>query len=284
MAERPPVQQEEHSVQAQAPPARRPDAEAPRRRPGPDLPIGKVKPAYVQVSEQLRDLILSGWLQDGERLPSEDALAAQFGASRSTVREALRLLSSERLVTTVRGVNGGTFVTPPTMAGVGDFLQSSLGILLRAEAVTTADMVEVRELLEPRAAGALARAADPVSIAVLEELVAETLTASPDDNQTQQELSLRFHLHVADGCGNTMLQLLIPPIFLAARARHKPGGQPAKFWKKVGVDHQRIVAAIKSGEAELAEHEMRRHVSGVGPFYEQSKAGPSAAPREVPST
>ena len=272
------VQQDERAAPPQTP-AERPDARTARPRPGPDLPIGKVKPAYVQVSEQLRDLILSGWLQDGERLPSEDALAGQFGASRSTVREALRLLSSERLVTTVRGVNGGTFVTPPTMAGVGDYLQSSLGILLRAEAVTTADMVEVRELLEPRAAGALARTGDPVSVAILEELVAETLAASPDDNHAQQELSLRFHLHVADGCGNTMLQLLIPPIFLAARARHKPGGQPAKFWKQVGMDHQRIVAAIKSGDAELAEREMRQHVSGVGPFYEQAKGRPPTARR-----
>lgn len=273
-----PEQVEQQAAPPEAP-AEAPDVRAARPRPGPDLPIGKVKPAYVQVSEQLRDLILSGWLQDGERLPSEDALAGQFGASRSTVREALRLLSSERLVTTVRGVNGGTFVTPPTMAGVGDFLQSSLGILLRAEAVTTADMIEVRELLEPRAAGALARTGDPAHVAVLEGLVAETLAASPDDNHAQQDLSLRFHLHVADGCGNTMLQLLIPPIFLAARARHRPGGQPAKFWKQVGADHQRIVAAIKSGDAERAEQEMRRHVSGVGPFYEQTKGRPPTATR-----
>src|SRR3954469_447354 len=122
--ERAPVQQAE---KAAPPPAELADVLAARPRRGPDLPIGKVKPAYVQVSEQLRDLIVSGWLHEGERLPSEDALAGQFGASRSTVREALRLLSSERLVTTVRGVNGGTFVTPPTMAGVGDYLQSSLG-------------------------------------------------------------------------------------------------------------------------------------------------------------
>src|SRR3954469_16207559 len=119
-----PVQKEE---QAAVPPAGLSELPGAPPRRGPDLPIGKVKPAYMQVSEQLRDLILSGWLQDGQRLPSEDALAGQFGASRSTVREALRLLSSERLVTTVRGVNGGTFVTPPTMAGVGDYLQSSLG-------------------------------------------------------------------------------------------------------------------------------------------------------------
>lgn len=272
------VQQEQQTASPQ-PPAERSDARPRRPRPGPDLPIGKVKPAYVQVSEQLRDLILSGWLQDGDRLPSEDALAGQFGASRSTVREALRLLSSERLVTTVRGVKGGTFVTPPTMAGVGDYLQSRLAILLRAEAVTTTDMVEVRELLEPRAAHALAQTGDPMKAAVLENLVAETLAASPDDNHAQQELSLRFHLQIADGCGNTMLQLLIPPIFLAARARHKPGGQPAKFWKQVGREHQSIVAAIKSGNPELAEQEMRKHVIGVGPFYEQAKGRSRTAPR-----
>lgn len=250
---------------------------AERRQSSPDLPVGRVKPAYVQVSEQLRDLILSGWLQSGHRLPPEDALAAQFGASRSTVREALRLLSSERLVTTVRGVNGGTFVTRPTMAGVGDYLQSSLDILLRAEAVTTADMVEVRELLEPRAARGLARSGDPGTVAALEELVAETLEARLDDNQAQQELSLRFHLHVAEHCGNTMLQLLIPPIFLAARARHRPGGQPPEFWERVIADHQRIVAAIKAGATALAEKEMRHHVRGVGPFYAPSRQPPPEA-------
>jgi GntR family transcriptional repressor for pyruvate dehydrogenase complex len=260
------------SAQPEAPPpALPPTSRAAARRAGPDLPVGKVKPAYVQVSEQLRDLILSGWLQAGQRLPAEDALAGQFGASRSTVREALRLLSSERLITTVRGVNGGTFVTPPTMAGVGDYLQSSLGILLRAEAVTTADMVEVRELLEPRAAASLTRRGDIAIVDALAGIVAETIEASPDDAQAQQELSLRFHLHVAEHCGNTMLQLLIPPIFLAARARHKPGGQPAHFWKQVAVDHQEIVAAVKAGDADLAEQEMQRHVRGVGPFYSQSK-------------
>jgi DNA-binding FadR family transcriptional regulator len=211
-------------------------------------------------------------LQAGERLPPEDALAGQFGASRSTVREALRLLSSERLITTVRGVNGGTFVTPPTMAGVGDYLQSSLGILLRAEAVTTADMVEVRVLLEPRAAWGLARSGDPEHVATLETLVADTFTAELDDNQTQQDLSLRFHLHVAECCGNTMLQLLIPPIFLAARARHRPGGQPAPFWEQVAHDHQLILDAVKAGDADRAEDEMRRHVQGVGPFYSQPSA------------
>ena len=250
------------------------EEKAVRRRGGPDLPVGRVKPAYMQVSEQLRDLILSGWLKSGQRLPAEDALATQFGASRSTIREALRLLSSERLVTTVRGVNGGTFVTPPTMAGVGDYLQNSLGILLRAEAVTTADMVEVRELLEPRAAGSLARSGDAETVAALEALVAEELQASLDDNQAQQDCSLRFHLHVAEYCGNTMLQLLIPPIFLAARARHRPGGQPAEFWERVIAHHQRILAAIKAGDEARAEEEMREHVREVGPFYTQSRQRP----------
>lgn len=270
MAKQPVTREDDRAADIEAP-ALAPADRAPARRAAPDLPVGKVKPAYVQVSEQLRDLILSGWLQAGERLPAEDALAGQFGASRSTVREALRLLSSERLITTVRGVNGGTFVTPPTMAGVGDYLQSSLAILLRADAVTTADMVEVRELLEPRAAASLTRRGDTAVVDGLAGIVAETSEARPDDAQAQQELSLRFHLHVAEHCGNTMLQLLIPPIFLAARARHKPGGQPAHFWKQVAVDHQEIVAAVKAGDADLAEQEMRRHVRGVGPFYSQWK-------------
>src|SRR5262245_36778413 len=88
--------------------------------PARSLPVIKLRPAYLQVSEQLRELVLSGWLKAGERLPSEPELAAQFGTSRSTVREAIRILAADGLLTTVRGVNGGSFATPPTPARVGD--------------------------------------------------------------------------------------------------------------------------------------------------------------------
>lgn len=79
-----------------------------------DLPVSRVLPAYQQVANQLRELIMKGTLVVGERLPAEGEMALKFGVSRSTVREALRGLSSQSLVQTKRGVNGGTFVAEPS--------------------------------------------------------------------------------------------------------------------------------------------------------------------------
>ena len=74
---------------------------------GASFEVERVRPSYVQVASQLRALILSGQLALGERLPSETELSSMFGVSRSTTREALRLLAAEKLVEPRRGVTGG---------------------------------------------------------------------------------------------------------------------------------------------------------------------------------
>jgi DNA-binding FadR family transcriptional regulator len=67
-------------------------------------------PAYQLLADDLRTRITSGRLRPGQRLPTEPELCAEAGVSRSTVREALRLLSSQHLIVTTRGVTGGSFV------------------------------------------------------------------------------------------------------------------------------------------------------------------------------
>ncbi len=73
---------------------------------GGDAPV-KNGPAYAVLAEHLRNRILSGELQPGARLPGEAELTAEFGVGRSTIREALRSLASQNLITTTRGVTGG---------------------------------------------------------------------------------------------------------------------------------------------------------------------------------
>src|SRR5438876_352461 len=66
--------------------------------------------SYQALADGLRAQITSGKLRPGDRLPTEPQLCAQSGLSRSTVREALRLLTSQNLIVTTRGVTGGSFV------------------------------------------------------------------------------------------------------------------------------------------------------------------------------
>src|SRR5580692_10661470 len=73
------------------------------------LGVSRIRPAYEQVADQLRELIVGGTLKQGERLPATPELASMFGVGRSTVREALRQLSSQNLINAVRGSKGGSY-------------------------------------------------------------------------------------------------------------------------------------------------------------------------------
>src|SRR2546423_3466595 len=115
-------------------------------------PLQRVRKAYEQVYDQLRELIMRGELERGQRLPGEAELAREFGVSRGTVREALRLLAAHNLIRTAKGAGGGSFVTLPTADHVSEVLQANIRLLNESREVTAEEMLETRELLEPFAA------------------------------------------------------------------------------------------------------------------------------------
>jgi GntR family transcriptional repressor for pyruvate dehydrogenase complex len=109
-------------------------------------------PVYMQVADQLRAAILDGRLAGGDELPTERELAESFGASRASVREALRALQAQGLVI------GGTAPARAVVAGPHDpAARDALVALLRADRVPLEDLVEFRCLVE---AAALRRAAE----------------------------------------------------------------------------------------------------------------------------
>src|SRR6478735_5117351 len=80
--------------------------------------------AYQALAADLRDRIVSGEFQPGDRLPIEPDLCVRYGVSRSTVREALRLLASQNLIRTVRGTTGGSFVAHPDPDHISAYLET----------------------------------------------------------------------------------------------------------------------------------------------------------------
>ena len=138
---------------------------------GSPLRVNRVQPAYQQVADQLRDRILDGSLSTGDRLPTEVELSEIFGVSRSTVREALRLLASRGLIRTTRGTTGGTFVARVEFGQVSDYLEVSLGLMSGAADITIAHLLEAREAFEVPAAGLAALRHEERHIAELRESV-----------------------------------------------------------------------------------------------------------------
>jgi DNA-binding FadR family transcriptional regulator len=207
-------------------------------------------------------------LTQGARLPNEVVLAEQFGVSRPTVREALRLLAAQNLIRTAKGAGGGSYVTLPSIGGVSDFLHSSLALLADADDVTLDELLEARELLEvPAARLAAARRTE----AELEQLLA----AIPDEPlrlglQGQFVYNQDFHLVVIEGCRNPLLAIAAQPIFAVLQRKLARSKLGRPFHRAINDQHRTIAAAIEAGDAEGAGDEMHAHLEYLRPYYEQA--------------
>ncbi len=223
-------------------------------------------PAYRQVADRLRHLILSGELTPGERLPVEAVLADQFGVSRSTVREALRSLASENMVETTRGVTGGTFVRQPHPGQVADTLGTGLELLTGSDAITVTELLEARELLEVPAARLAA-------VRRTEEQLVRLDAALPEPRRVLEsrsfEVNRTFHAIVLEASGNRLLEVMTRPLFVVLQTRFLRDAAPARFWRRVDVEHRSIADAIAAGDERAAAQEMSAHLVHLRATYEK---------------
>lgn len=156
------------------------------------------------IAQALREQILRGAVAPGEMLPSETALMGRFGVSRPSLREALRVLEAEGLVTIVRGPHGGAKAQLPDPS----LAARQIGLIMQLEGIPVADVWEARILIEPLAAHLLAarqnRDAAVESLTVTFDMTVEFA----DDPRLYTSLSTKFHEQIVQFCGNQTLALL----------------------------------------------------------------------------
>jgi DNA-binding FadR family transcriptional regulator len=237
------------------------------RPPGP-VPVRRVRKAYEQVADQLRELIMTGELSPGARLPNEALLAREFGVSRATVREALRVLAAQNLLRTAKGAGGGSYVTLPTVDHISEFLQSNINLLTESRDLTLEELIEARELLE---VPATRLAAERRSEGDLERLRA-SIPREPLRLATQEQFDFNkeFHSAIIEACGNTLLSIAAQPVFSALQTKLARSALGRRFHREINHHHRRITAAIEAGDAERAGNEMQRHLEFLVPFYERA--------------
>ena len=232
------------------------------------MAVRRVRKAYEQVADQLRDLIVSGELARGERLPNETVLAREFGVSRATVREALRLLTAQSLIRTAKGAGGGTYVTLPSVDHVSQFLNSALNLLAAAEHVTLDELLEAREALEVPATrlAALRRSDDDINH------LNGAIPPDPDRLRPQEQFvyNADFHTSVIAASGNAFLLMAAQPLFTILQTNLARSSLGARFHKGINEQHRAIVSAIESRDAKRAEREMRAHLEFLRPHYERT--------------
>lgn len=229
------------------------------------LPVDKIQPAYVQVATQLRRSIMGGALLPGDRLPTEPEIGALFGVSRSTVREALRMLSSQDLVQTTRGVNGGTFVVAADPRKLSEYLTASLGLLSGAAAISVDELLEVRELIEVPAVRLAARKRTAENLADLTCCVERESALS--DRAAEFEPHRQFHSLLLASAQNRLLPITTDPLFEVLRTRFLRPAAPARFWAKTAREHAEILERVRDKDEDGAAELMRMHLKRLRATY-----------------
>jgi DNA-binding FadR family transcriptional regulator len=237
----------------------------PRRGP---VPVRPVRKAYEQIADQLRELIMTGQIAPGERLPNETLLASEFGVSRSTVREALRLLAAQNLLRTAKGAGGGSYVTLPTVDHVSEFLRANIGLLTESEDLTLADLVEAREILEvPAARLAATRRTDDDLTRMRASIPGEPLALN---SQEQFVFNKGFHWAILESCGNTLLAIAAQPVFSALQTKLSRSTLGRRFHREINAHHCRIAEAVDAQDTSAAAAEMHAHLEFLVPYYERA--------------
>jgi DNA-binding FadR family transcriptional regulator len=228
-------------------------------------PVQRVRKAYEQVHDQLRDLIMRGELARGQRLPNEAALAREFGVSRGTVREALRVLAAQTLIRTAKGAGGGSFVTLPTVDHISEFLKANISLLSESQDVSPEELLEARDLLEGWAARAAAERRTEAHLRRLRDCIIDDEVKLGTEEQFTYNAA--FHTGVLDAAQNTLVSIAAQPVFAVLQTNMRRSEISRETLHHINDDHREIVAAIDAADADEAERRMRSHVDFLRGTY-----------------
>lgn len=229
------------------------------------LPVARVRPAYQQAADQLRDLVLDGSLMAGDRLPPEGELAAQFGVSRSTLREALRLLASRDIIHTSRGPRGGTFVAQVKADRVSEYLETSLGLMSAGRQISVEQMLEARDLLEVPAAKLAALKRDQSHVTAMADALKRERGSRGRSKRFVEHRT--FHQTILDASGNVLLGMMNEPLFRVLQSRFVRTDVSDHFWQRVDDQHAEILSAITAGDSDRAGELMTSHLVALREAY-----------------
>lgn len=212
---------------------------------------------YQRIVSQIEERIVAGELKTGDQLPAENELAKQFGVSRTAVREAIKTLHEKRLVEIRPGK--GTFITN----GMPDGVRHSLGMLMKFGAPNgSANLVEVREILEPEIAALAAKRITDEYIATMREAV-EIMDTALEDVDRFVEADLDFHLALAEATQNPFIPLLMDSIIDLLREHRKRTGLTEGGLERGQYHHKKILQAVMRRDSKAARKYMQDHLEQV---------------------
>jgi GntR family transcriptional regulator, transcriptional repressor for pyruvate dehydrogenase complex len=215
--------------------------------------------ASEQVALEIRRYLEAKGLEPGDRIGTEQELATEFGVSRPTLREGLRLLASSHLIRVGRGRAGGIFVARTPGEGMSRNVSESISTMLATESVSLGELLDARMFLEVPLAGLAAANATEETAAALQAAIDDAADHQPG-TPPFNEADKRFHQILAAAAGNELLlaftgwilEVLQPQLIIDISGR-VDGAEILR-------QHRDIQRAVRRRQSAGAERAMRAHI------------------------
>jgi GntR family transcriptional repressor for pyruvate dehydrogenase complex len=217
------------------------------------MPVRKAKDLTHTLVAGLKDMISSGELQPGSKLPPERELARQFRVNRGSIRQALKALDVMGIVH--QRVGDGTYLTHDASTMLG----APLDFLIVVDGITFQELFEARRIVEPELAARAAKRRSDDDLTELGKAVAAMKANPAMDTEELAEQDLRFHETIWRASGNRVCQRMFSSLHqamsrsLTVTSSLRDDGTPL-------VAHEQMLLAIEAGEAERARSLMFEHL------------------------
>jgi GntR family transcriptional repressor for pyruvate dehydrogenase complex len=227
-----------------------------------------------QIIDQFRDAILSGQLKPGEKVASEKELTLQFGVSKATLREALRVLEAMGLIEIRKGTAGGAFVAGVDMRAT----LNSLVNFLRFEKISVREITMFRYLIEPTVAGIAATGITDKDIFNLRKIIGRTVTKGK--NEISKEIG--FHRYLARMVDSTLLNLIIDFVDNILSSLKTELQLEDVFYRNVRTSHRYILECMIQKDPIAAAVAMGNDLLEVGNYLAEVTKTAPFDPQELP--
>ncbi|MDD2587021.1 MAG: FadR/GntR family transcriptional regulator [Syntrophomonadaceae bacterium] len=224
------------------------------------------KKIYEEILEQIKNMISSGEVKPGEKLPSEREMSESMGVSRASVREALTALETLGILDIRPGE--GTYVKQTNILETIE----PLALVLAVERSPGAQMMEVRRVLETESAALAAMRATDDNLTRIGQNLNDMKNA--ESVQLAVEYDLKFHFSIAEATQNTILLRIMNTVadlmhHTFRNDREKLYAYPPKG-SQIIAEHEAIFAAIKNRDPQQARSKMLKHINNIEAGIEKS--------------
>jgi len=230
--------------------------------------------AFDEIIDQIRDLVRSGELRPGDRLPAERMLAEQFAVSRNTVREALRMLEISGLIELRRGATGGAFIAQSDSGRVA----TTMSDMLELSVLSLSDLTEARVWLETIVVRVACERMTSEHLERLEANLAEVARLSDEhDWEKKAVANIQFHNLLAEATENPVMISIMQVIMQVMEKVVLTFGPTEN--DTVLRSRKRLMKHLRAGDADAAVAEMekalkRLHKMWLSARYEGARKVP----------